>query len=82
MRGRSKECLVGGRTSRSGRGKSCWGRWLAAYPLVPLIVDIHKRMRKPHLGTVYDTIPNTFHKGEDVMVFGIEDDLLGRRLVV
>jgi hypothetical protein len=42
--------------------------------------SIHKCVRKAHFGTIYNAIPYTFYQREDVMVFGIKDDLLQRRL--
>ena len=37
-------------------------------------------MREAHFGAVYDAIPYAFYQCKDVMVLGVEDDLLQRRL--
>ena len=37
-------------------------------------------MWEAHFGAVYDAIPYTFYQCEDVVVLGVKDDLLQRRL--
>lgn len=43
-------------------------------------ISIHQRMRKPHFGAVDGAIASAFEDGEDVVVFRVEDDALGRGL--
>ena len=41
---------------------------------------VHECVWEAHFGAVYDAIPYTFYQCEDVVVFGVKDDLLQRRL--
>jgi hypothetical protein len=43
-------------------------------------VNVHECMREAHFAAVYDAISHTFDEGEDVVVFGVEDDFLECRL--
>ena len=43
--------------------------------------NVHERVRKAHFGAVDSAIARALDDGEDVMVFGVENDALDRGLV-
>jgi len=51
------------------------------YPrVIYRVPSIHECMRKPHFGTVDGAIARALDDGQQVMIFGVEDDALGGSL--
>jgi hypothetical protein len=44
-------------------------------------INLHKRMRESHFTSIYDAIPYAFYQCKDVVVLGIQHDLLKRSLL-